>query len=69
MILEHDLDEKQNLAKESSFVQEKELEKHSIITNSFSYFFFPKKTDSEIYSGTMPITGCNLQNLNQKNLE
>jgi hypothetical protein len=65
--IEHDPEEKQNLAKESSFfvLAEKELDKHSIITNSF-HILFPKKTDSEIYSGTMQLQGAIYKIPNQK---
>ncbi len=67
--IEHDVAEKQNLAKESSLfkVAEQELEKHSIITNSF-HILFPKKTDSEIYSGSMQVQGAIYKIRNQKEL-
>jgi arylsulfatase A-like enzyme len=65
--IEHDLAEKQNLATESSLFKtaEQELEKHSLVTNSF-HILFPKKSDSDIYSGSMQLQGAIYKIRNQK---
>lgn len=65
--LESDSDEKQNLAKESSFFKkaESELEKHSNLTNSF-HIIFPPKKESDVYSGNIFVQGAIYKIRNQK---